>query len=129
MKKIINTKSAPSAIGPYSQAVSDGNMLFISGQLPVNPETGLIAGDNITVQTEQALKNLKAILTEAGMIESHVLKTTVFLSDMENFKAMNEVYASVFTEKFPARAAFQVARLPLGVLVEIEAVASVNAGE
>jgi 2-iminobutanoate/2-iminopropanoate deaminase len=129
MKKIITTEQAPAAIGPYSQAVSDGDMLFISGQLPVNPETGKIAGDNITLQTEQSLKNLTAILTEAGMKASHVLKTTVYLSDMENFKAMNEVYASVFTEGFPARAAFQVARLPLDVLVEIEAVASVKAGE
>jgi 2-iminobutanoate/2-iminopropanoate deaminase len=129
MKKIINTENAPSAIGPYSQAVTDGNMLFISGQLPVNPQTGSIDGGNISVQTEQALKNLKAILKEAGMTVSNVLKTTVYLSDMENFKAMNEVYATVFTEEFPARAAFQVARLPLDALVEIEAVASKKAGE
>lgn len=127
MKKIISTENAPSAIGPYSQAVSDGNMLFISGQLPINPVTGSIDGESITVQTKQALKNLQAILTEAGMTTANVLKTTVYLSSMEDFKAMNEVYASVFTKEFPARAAFQVARLPLDVLVEIEAVASVNA--
>jgi len=127
MKKIISSENAPSAIGPYSQAVSDGDMLFISGQLPVNPETGSIDGDNITTQTEQALKNLKAILEEAGMSLSHVLKTTVYLSDIENFKAMNDVYATVFTVDFPARAAFQVGRLPLDALVEIEAVASFKA--
>ena len=129
MKKIINTSQAPAAIGPYSQAVSDGTMLLISGQLPVNPETGKIEAQDIAGQTEQALKNLKAILTEAGMTVNNVLKTTVYLSDMENFKAMNEVYASVFTEGFPARAAFQVGRLPLDALVEIEAIASVKAGE
>jgi len=129
MKKIISTENAPSAIGPYSQAVSDGNMLFISGQLPINPQTGSIEGENISVQTEQALKNLKSILKKAGMTVSNVLKTTVYLSDMENFKAMNEVYATVFTEEFPARAAFQVGRLPLDALVEIEAVASKKAGK
>ena len=129
MKKIINTAQAPAAIGPYSQAVSDGEMLLISGQLPVNPETGKIDAQDITGQTEQALANLKAILAEAGMSTVNVLKTTVYLSDMENFKAMNEVYASVFTEDYPARAAFQVGRLPLDALVEIEAIASKRAGE
>ncbi len=129
MKKIISTPQAPAAIGPYSQAVSDETMLLVSGQLTVNPESGKIDVRDISGQTEQALKNLIAILKEAGMTTNNVLKTTVYLSDMENFKAMNEVYASIFTEGFPARAAFQVGRLPLDALVEIEAVASVNAGE
>lgn len=124
MKKIINTENAPKAIGPYSQAVSKGQLLFVSGQLPIDPKTGEFAGNDIKKQTAQALKNLRAILEQAGMDVTNVVKTTVYLSDIEDFKAMNEVYATVFTNECPARAAFQVARLPLDALVEIEAIAS-----
>lgn len=123
MNKAINTKNAPAAIGPYSQAIQAGNgMLFISGQIPVNPATGETP-EGITAQAEQALKNVGAILEEAGYTFNDVCKTTCLLSSMDDFAAMNEVYAKFFNEPFPARAAFAVVKLPKGVLVEIEAIA------
>lgn len=124
MKKIIATTEAPAAVGPYSQAVKVNGMLFISGQVPINPAEGKVVATDIKGQTEQVLKNLGAILKEAGMDYSNVVKTTCLLSDMDNFAAMNEVYGQYFTEDLPARAAFGVVKLPLGVLVEIEAIAA-----
>jgi len=123
MKKIISTPNAPQAIGPYSQAVVAGNLIFISGQVPIDPETGKLIINDITAQTEQVMKNLEAILTEAGCSFKNVVKTTCLLNDISNFKAMNEVYGKYFPENPPARAAFAVKDLPLGALVEIEAVA------
>lgn len=123
MKKIINSKNAPEAIGPYSQAVQHGNMLFTSGQLPINPATGKFPEGGITEQTKQSFENVKAILAEAGFDASHVVKTTVFLSDIANFAGMNEVYKTIFSAPYPARSAFAVKDLPMGALVEIEVVA------
>lgn len=125
-KKIINTELAPEAIGPYSQSVLAGNILFISGQLPINPETGKFAGNNIKSQTEQSLKNIESILEKAGCTMDNVVKTTVLLNDMGDFAKMNEVYAKFFTKDYPARAAYEVAKLPKDALVEIEAVAVVD---
>ena len=122
MKKIIHTTNAPAAIGPYSQAVEAKGMLFISGQIPVNPATGNVP-EGITAQTEQVMANLTAILEEAGYSPEDVVKTTCLLSDIANFAPMNEVYAKTFTTNPPARAAFAVRDLPKGVLVEIEAIA------
>ena len=120
MKEIISTEKAPAAIGPYSQAVKAGNLLFISGQIPVDPATGEVVEATIQAQTAQSLTNLKAILAHAG---GTMVKTTVFLSDMENFVEMNRVYKTFFEAECPARSAVQVARLPKDVLVEIEAIA------
>lgn len=121
--KIISTDKAPQAIGPYSQAVEAGNTLYISGQVPINPESGKVEASNIEEQTLQVMKNIEAILTEAGYEFSNVVKSTCLLSDMANFKAMNEVYAKFYPVNPPARAAFAVKELPLGVLVEIETIA------
>ena len=123
MKKIIHTEHAPKAIGPYSQAIEINGLLFISGQIPVNPETGLIP-ESIEAQTEQVMKNIGAILTEAGYGFEHVVKSTCLLSDMANFKAMNEIYGKYYAANPPARAAFAVKALPLNVLVEIETIAA-----
>ncbi len=123
MKRIINTKNAPAAIGPYSQAVEANGTLYISGQIPVDPATGKVVEGGINEQTAQVLKNIEAILQEAGYGFEHVVKSTCLLSDMANFAAMNEVYGSVYKENPPARAAFAVKGLPLGVLIEIESVA------
>ena len=123
MKQVIHTNNAPAAIGPYSQAIKAGNMLFISGQIPVDPATGDFAGADIETQTRQSLTNVKAILAEAGLGLENVVKTTVFLKDMNDFAAMNGVYSEFFTENCPARAAVQVAKLPKDALVEIEAIA------
>jgi 2-iminobutanoate/2-iminopropanoate deaminase len=123
MKKVIYTPNAPAPVGPYSQAIESNGTLYISGQIPVDPKTGNIP-DNITDQTKQVFENIKAILDEAGYSFDHIVKMTVLLSDMNNFKAMNDVYATYYTENPPARAAFQVGRLPLDVMVEIEAIAS-----
>lgn len=124
MKKTIATQNAPQAIGPYAQAVQANNFVFTSGQLPVDPATGSFAGTTIKEQTQQSLKNVQAVLSEVGCSMNDIVKTTVFLSDMNNFAAMNEVYAQFFTGgAFPARSAVQVARLPKDALVEIEAVA------
>ena len=124
MKKIIVTEKAPKAIGPYSQAVEINLTLYVSGQIPIDPATGEVLSADIKIQTAQVLKNLGSVLSSAGYNYSDVVKTTCMLSDMANFAAMNEIYASVFTKDFPARSTFQAAKLPLGVLVEIDAVAS-----
>lgn len=123
MKEIIRTDRAPAAVGPYSQAVKAGDFLFISGQLGIDPETGKIVTGGVEEQTEMALKNMRAILEAAGSDLGAVVKATVFLKSIEDFKAMNGVYGSFFEDSPPARAAFEVANLPLGALVEIEAVA------
>ncbi len=122
MKKVIHTTNAPAAIGPYSQAIEANGMLFISGQIPVNPATGVVP-EGITAQTEQVMANIAAILKEAGYSFDEVVKTTCLLSDIANFAAMNEVYAKSFTSNPPARAAFAVRDLPKGVMVEIEVIA------
>ena len=119
----IQTQNAPAAIGPYSQAVQAGGSIYVSGQLPINPATGEFAGADVRAQARQSLENIKAILAAAGADMAHVVKTTVLLQDMAVFAAMNEVYAEYFSEPYPARAAFQVAKLPKDALVEIEAVA------
>lgn len=124
MKKIIYTPKAPAAIGPYSQAVEIGNTLYVSGQIPLNPETLKVVEGGIAEQTEQVLTNIGAILEEAGYTYQDVVKSTCLLSDMANFKAMNEVYAKYYGENSPARAAFAVKDLPLGVLIEIETIAA-----
>jgi 2-iminobutanoate/2-iminopropanoate deaminase len=124
MKRIIQTIDAPAAIGPYSQAVEAGGTLYVSGQIPLDPHTMKVVEGGIKEQTEQVLNNIGAILKEAGYNYSDVVKSTCFLSDMANFKAMNEVYALYYTENPPARAAFAVKELPLGVLIEIETVAA-----
>lgn len=122
MKKAISTTKAPGAIGPYSQAIDAGSFVFISGQIPVNPGTGNIP-EGITAQTAQSISNIKAILAEAGLSLDNVVKTTVFLANMGDFAAMNEVYAANFTSPFPARSAVAVKDLPKQVLVEIEVIA------
>ena len=122
MKKIINTEKAPKAIGPYSQAIEINGVLYISGQIPVNPNTGKIP-EGIIAQTEQVMQNIKSILEEAGYSFKNVIKSTCLLTDMANFKDMNEIYGKYYSEKPPARAAFAVKELPLGVLVEIETIA------
>lgn len=124
MKRIIQTSKAPAAIGPYSQAVETGGTLYVSGQIPLVPETMKIVEGGIQEQTEQVLMNIGAILDAAGYNYSDVVKSTCLLSDMANFKAMNEVYAKFYHENSPARAAFAVKDLPLGVLIEIETIAS-----
>src|SRR5574344_1092740 len=124
MNTRVNTQNAPKAIGPYSQAIKAANgMLFISGQIPINPAVGSVVEGGITEQTEQVFKNLKAILDEAGYSFDDVVKTTCLLSTMDDFAAMNTVYAKHFTNVLPARAAFAVKKLPMGVLIEIEAIA------
>ena len=123
MNKPIHTEKAPAAIGPYSQAVQAGNILFVSGQIPVDPATGAFAGEDITTQTRQSLTNVKNILEAAGYTTADVVKTTVLLANMGDFAAMNAVYAEFFSAPFPARAAFAVKDLPKGALVEIEAIA------
>lgn len=122
MKTIIHSLRAPKAIGPYSQAVENNGMLFISGQIPVDPATGIIP-DGIAAQTEQVMKNIAAILLEAHFSFDDIVKTTCLLSDIDNFSAMNEVYARYFLVNPPARAAFAVKDLPKGVMIEIEAIA------
>ncbi|MBN2851706.1 MAG: RidA family protein [Clostridia bacterium] len=119
MKQIINTEKAPGAIGPYSQAVKAGGFLFLSGQLPIDPSTGEMDKD-IESQTAQSLKNARAIIESAGLTMESVVKTTVFLSDMNHFSKMNEVYKTFFVSNYPARSAVEVARLPKDALVEIE---------
>ncbi len=119
MKSIVSTKNAPGAIGPYSQAVCANNMMFLSGQLPINTDTGLMP-DTVDEQTRQSLSNARAIIESAGATLRDVVKTTVFLSDMNNFATMNDVYKEFFAENYPARSAVEVARLPKDALVEIE---------
>ena len=124
MKKIINTANAPAAIGPYSQAVEINKTLYISGQISIDPKTGKMVEGDIKVQTRQVLKNIDAILQAAGYSLVQVVKSTCLLSDMANFKAMNEIYAEFYFEHQPARAAFAVKELPLGALIEIETIAA-----
>ncbi len=123
MKKVINTKNAPVAIGPYSQAILMGNMLYASGQLGLDPATGNFVPGGVTEQTEQVFKNIRAILEEAGLTIANVVKTTCFLADMSDFAAMNAVYEKQFTGDFPARSAVAVKALPKNGLVEIEIIA------
>ena len=124
MKKAISTSAAPAAIGPYSQAIEAGGFVFASGQLPVDPVTGEFAAGGIKELTRQSLMNMKAILNEAGLGMEHVVKTTVFLSDMADFAEMNEVYAQFFQAPFPGRSAVAVKTLPKGARVEIECIAA-----
>lgn len=124
MKEIISTENAPGAIGPYSQAIKTGGLVFCSGQIPIDPATGNFVSDEITSQTEQVLKNLAAVLEAAGTSLDNVVKTTVFLADMGEFAAMNEVYGRFFIENKPARATVQAARLPRDARVEIECIAT-----
>ena len=123
MKKAISTQNAPGAIGPYSQAIEANGFIYLSGQLPINPATGSFPEGGIKEQTRQSLTNARNILREAGTDLTHVVKTTVFLSDMDNFAAMNEVYAEFFQQPYPARSAVAVKTLPKGALVEIECIA------
>ena len=123
-KEIINTAKAPAAIGPYSQGIlAKGETCYISGQLPIDPATGVFAGDDIRAQTRQSLENIKAILASAGAEMKHVVKTTVYLKDMKDFGAMNEVYANYFDGDYPARVAVEISCLPKDAKVEIEAIA------
>ncbi len=121
-KQAIHTGKAPAAVGPYSQAISAGNLMITSGQIPLDPATGALVEGDITVQTARVLDNLRAVLAEAGMSFDNVMKTTVFLTDINDFAAMNGVYATYFTEPYPARSAVQVAALPKGAAVEIECI-------
>ncbi|QIK61470.1 RidA family protein [Dysgonomonas sp. HDW5A] len=123
MKKVISTNNAPAAIGPYSQAIEVNGTLYASGQIPIDPATGDFVAGGIKEQTEQVFKNIKAILAEAGLTTSNIVKTTVLLSDIANFAAMNEVYATQFEGTFPARSAFAVRDLPKAAMVEIEIIA------
>ena len=125
MKEIVATENAPSAIGPYSQAVKTGGMVFCSGQIPIDVATGEFVSNDVAEQTEQVLKNLSAVLEAAGTSLNNVVKTTVFLSDMNDFAAMNEIYAKYFSENKPARATVQAARLPRDAKVEIDCIAIV----
>jgi len=123
-KKIINTANAPAPIGPYNQAVQSGNILFVSGQIPINPATNELVQDSIAAETHQVMQNLKAILTEANITFEHVLKTTIFLSDMSLFAEVNNIYGSYFSKDFPARETVAVKGLPKGVNVEISVIAT-----
>lgn len=123
MKIIISTEKAPKAIGPYSQAVESNGTLYISGQIPINPETGKLVEGDIKVQTEQVMKNIEAILEAAGYTFSDVVKSTCLLTDMNNFASMNEVYGKYYQTDPPARAAYAVVKLPLGSMIEIETIA------
>lgn len=126
MKIILSTENAPKAIGPYSQGIRAGEFLFISGQLPIDPKVGKIVANDISTQTRQSLNNIKSILEASGMMMENIVKTSVYLSDMNNFKQMNEMYSSFFSGQFPARVAMEVSRLPQDSLVEIEAIAYAN---
>ncbi|MFP8957513.1 Rid family detoxifying hydrolase [Natrialbaceae archaeon A-CW3] len=126
MKRIISTDDAPAAVGAYSQATTDDSLLFTAGQIPLTPDGELLDDEPIATQTEQALDNIDAVLEEAGATMDDVLKVTVLLDDIEDFEAMNEVYAGYFGDEPPARSAFEVANLPKGVGIEIEAIASLE---
>jgi 2-iminobutanoate/2-iminopropanoate deaminase len=125
MKRIIATSEAPAAVGPYSQAIAVGDLLFCAGQIPLDPVTGDLVGPDVTAQTERVCQNIAAVLKANDFTFANVVKTTVFLTDLANFAAMNAVYAKYFTEPFPARSTIQVAGLPRGAQVEIEVTASV----
>jgi 2-iminobutanoate/2-iminopropanoate deaminase len=123
MKTVINTAGAPAPIGPYSQAIEANGLIFVSGQIAIDPSTGELVWDDIKTETTKVMENIKAILTEAGIDFSHIIKTTIFLKDMASFTQVNEVYGSYFTEKFPARETVAVAGLPKNVNVEISVTA------
>lgn len=125
MKKVISTDNAPKAIGPYSQGIMVGDFIFISGQIPINPATGeLVSGEDlITVQAHQSMKNLKSILESQNLSFENVIKTTIFITDMNNFSKVNEVYAEYFEGTYPARSCVEVSKLPKGALVEVEIIA------
>ena len=123
MKKVINTNNAPAPIGPYSQAIAAGNFVFVSGQIPMDPSTGEIISESIKAETIQVMENIKAILSEAGLGFDHIVKTSIFLTDMQTFAQVNEVYGSYFTNQFPARETIQVSALPKNVNVEISVTA------
>lgn len=125
-KKVVETSNAPGAVGPYSQAVMTGNLLFTSGQLPIDPATGKMVEGTVADRAHQAIKNLSAVIEAAGGSLEDVVKTTVFLADIGDFQEVNGVYAEYFSSPFPARSAFQVAALPLGADIEIEAVVSIG---
>jgi 2-iminobutanoate/2-iminopropanoate deaminase len=125
MRQAVSTEAAPSAIGPYSQAIRAGSLLFVSGQVPIDPATGAIVDGDIAAQTRRVLQNVGAILDAAGVSFDHVVLTTVFLTDMNDFAAMNEVYATCFSSPAPARATVQVSRLPKDARVEIDVIASI----
>lgn len=127
MKHAIATTEAPAAVGPYSQAIAIGDLLFCAGQIPLDPETNEVVGTDVTAQTTQVCKNILAVLHANGMTFAHVVKTTVFMTDLRHFAAMNLIYAQYFTPPFPARSTIQVAALPRGVQVEIEVIASARA--
>ena len=123
MKNVVKTNKAPGAIGPYSQGINVGDLYFFSGQIPLNPETNEMP-EGIEAQTHQALKNVKGLLESQGLDFSNVIKTTVFLDNMEDFNTVNEIYATYFVEPFPARSAVEVGKLPKGALIEVEVIAS-----
>lgn len=122
MKKVVNTDKAPGAIGPYSQGIDLGNLIFFSGQIPLNPVTGEMP-EGIEAQAKQSLENVKGLLESQGLDFSHVVKTTVFLDSMDDFVTVNEIYAEYFVEPYPARSAVEVAKLPKGALIEVEVIA------
>ena len=122
MKKVVETKKAPGAIGPYSQGIDIGNLIFFSGQIPLSPETGEMP-EGIEAQTKQALENVKGLLESQGLDFSHVVKTTVFLDNMDDFNTVNSIYAQYFVEPYPARSAVEVGHLPKGALIEVEIIA------
>lgn len=122
-KTVISTTDAPAAIGPYSQAIKAGNLVFVSGQLPINSHTGVLVSDDIKKATKQSMDNVEAILKKAGTSMGNIVKTTVFLSDMKNFVPFNEVYGTYFKDKMPARSAIQIVKLPKDAIVEVEAIA------
>ena len=123
MRQVVSTDGAPKAIGPYSQGIDSGSLVFVSGQIPIDPATGQFVSGGIAEQTERALKNVEAVLAKAGLTPAHVVRTTVFLIDLNEFAAMNEVYARHFPKDPPARSTVQVAALPKGARVEIDAIA------
>lgn len=123
---VVNTDQAPAAIGPYSQAVVAGNMLFVSGQIPLDPSTGETVDGDISGQTKRVLENLKAVIEAAGSRMSHVVKVTIYLTDMKQFSVVNEIYGSYFSAPYPARACVQVSELPKGVQVEMDAIAQLS---
>jgi 2-iminobutanoate/2-iminopropanoate deaminase len=126
MRQAVSTPSAPAAIGPYSQAIRAGNLLFLSGQIPLDPETGTMVEGDIAAQTHRVFRNLSAILEAAGASLAHVVRTTVYLADMNDFAVVNEVYGTYFTSPAPARATIQAARLPKDARVEIDVIASLD---
>jgi len=123
VKKIVKTEKAPAPVGPYNQAIISGNFVFTAGQIPIDPETGNLEANDIKIQTKRVIENLRAVLQASGSDLSEVVKTTVFLKDMNEFALMNEVYAQYFSDNSPARSAVEVARLPKDVLVEMECIA------